>query len=70
MCVCVYLRSNILCDYGVSEPGCKYSSVHILVKCNHTQVINNITLLHVDRLDKMIRGDKLHRKMEKGGLKS
>jgi hypothetical protein len=42
--------------------------VPILVKCNHTQVINNITSLRADRSDEKRWGDKLHRKREKWGL--
>jgi hypothetical protein len=42
--------------------------VPILVKCNHTQVINNITSLRADRSDEKRWGAKLHRKGKRGYL--
>jgi hypothetical protein len=42
--------------------GCREDSPSILVKCNHTQVINKITLLHTDLSDEKRCGDKLYLK--------
>jgi hypothetical protein len=41
--------------------------VIIFVKCNHNQVINNITSLRVDRLDEKRWGDNSTGKRENGG---
>jgi hypothetical protein len=41
----IYLRLESLCGYWDGEPRCKKVSAPILVKCNHTQIINKITLL-------------------------
>jgi hypothetical protein len=76
VCVCVFEVGESLCGYWAGESGCKKASVPILVKCNHTQIINKITSLCADQSDEKRRGDKLHRKgkREKGakprGLKS
>jgi hypothetical protein len=49
-----------MCGYWAGELGCKKSSAPILVKCNHTQIINKITSLHVEQSDEKRQGDKLH----------
>jgi ribosomal protein L15E len=68
--VCVYLRQESLCGYWASELGCKKVSAPILVKCNHTQIINKITSLCIDHSDEKRQGDKFHWKGKNGGLKS
>jgi len=66
--VYVFEVGEVVCGYWAGELGCKKASVPILVKCNQTQVINNITLLHIEKSDEKRRGNKLHPKREKWGL--
>jgi hypothetical protein len=66
--VCVFERERACVVIGLVSQGCKKASVPILVKCNHTQIINKITSLHVDLSEKKGLGDKLHQKGKRGDL--
>jgi hypothetical protein len=66
VCVCVFEVEDLLWDV---EPRCIKVSVLIHVKRNHTQIINNIALLHVDLPDEKRWGwGKLDQKGKRGDL--